>query len=354
MTKTPTSTHSESNSEPLDTLLPLLWGFVPARVIQLATERGLFDSFGATGDVTLSLQEICEKLEWKESPTTAALAVLERVGLIRCGDGAYTLCDSAKVYLRKNSTKSITPYLERKQKLEAAYEHLGTVLATGLPNDMMRKETKAAFGVNKSATRDFVRTMHAAAQDFGPTLVNKLTTLLDPKEPNTFLDVGCGHGSLSELLAEKFEYSQVSAFDLSGVTEWARSHIAKQPALKPRVSIHTSDWKTWRWSENAYDLVLLSQVLHEFEKSEAEKLFARASESITVNGLVVVVSVGDISHESGDLLSAIFSLNMLVETGGFNPNVATLREWGDKVSLKEILVERLPGGRSVWIGKKKK
>lgn len=352
MTKKQTSRRLKSTDSLSDTL-QLLWGFVPGRAIETAFEAGFFELFGLEGTDRISQNTVCERLNWNVHGATVIIRLFERLSLVKvCGDGAIELTMQSIKCLREAGVYTLASYLKRRHRLELAYEQLAISLRTGAPNEMMSTETRAAFGLNRQATAEFVEAMRMSAEKFGPDLIHRLNSTRTIENPFKILDVGCGPATLSVLLARQFPLSVIHAFDLSGVSEWARSTVVRA-GLERRIQVSSSDWNSWPWRYDAYDLVLLSQVLHEVPEDEASTLFRRACESLSAGGRVCVVLVGDgVGSPTGDLLHAVFSLNMLIETGGTNPTRQMLRDWGNRNRVREVTHALLPGGRSVWIGAK--
>jgi SAM-dependent methyltransferase len=359
MTEKQTSHHlkltdQDYDNQALEKLLLLLWGFVPARAVAVAVERGVFDFFGENGDAPKSVVDLAKCMSWQVQPTSALLRLLESLQLLKSiAPDTFALTWKAMRWLRTGTPHSLAPYFERRKQLELAYEQLDTVLSSGMPIEMMRKQTTLAFGLNRAATRDFMQTMQASALEFAPTLMDLIEEHLPPSQVNHFfLDVGCGPATLSLALYKRFSSAKINAFDLSGVSEWATSYVSAASA-SDRIKIFASNWLDWHWGVETCSLILLSQILHEFNEKESEKLFEQAATSLRQDGLLVVVLVGDVSScPDGDLLNRLFTLNMLVETGGMNPTRTLLDYWGKKYGLATLDVQPLPGGRSVWLCKK--
>lgn len=345
-----TSTRSSSRDEPNE-LLTIIWSFVPSRVVRLAAKAGFFSLFECDKKPRLSVNRIAARLGWARRPTRAVMRLLANLGLVTV-DGAFVELTSASyTWLHPKSPQNLSHYFLRCGQLETAYGNIDAVVKHDQPDAKMSLATKAAFGTNRDATKAFVLTMHASALAFANDLATEVRRLKRPAAPWRFLDVGCGRATLSCVLHDTFRSSQFSAFDLQGVSTWARRYV-REAGKQERIAVSDADWNNWPWKTQKYDVVLLSQVLHEVGSREASRLFSNASASLGPEGLLVVVMVGDGTTDEGDLLHSIFTLNILIETGGHNPTVSWLDEQAKKCGLTTMCLKTLPGGRSLWIGRK--
>jgi SAM-dependent methyltransferase len=121
-----------------------------------------------------------------------------------------------------------------------------------------------------------VRASGEAPEFFARHKLNCLVRLGATREQRV-LDYGCGTGSLTRLLLEQF--SVVSAYDPSALSlEQARS-------VAPRACYHGSEGAI---PESAFDLVILSGVLHHVPPSERAPLLEGVARKLCVGGRVVI------------------------------------------------------------------
>ena len=347
---TRTLTRSDLTND-LQSILETLWAFVPARVLSCAIEAGLLEAFGHGGQDVLSVADVAHRIGWALRPTRVALSVLSNVGIIRYVGDAIALNPKGIKWFRAGSNFYLPHYFDRCKSLAVAYQDLTTVLKTDSPNQTMLTHTKAAFGLNPTATNDFVLTMHAAASEFGPDVVAHVKSLASQHGPLRILDVGCGPATLSKLFANDFPLARIDAFDLPGVADLAKAHVSEW-SMDKTISVTTGDWNEWSWQSETYNLVFLSQVLHETTPNEAHNLFLSASLALRTGGFLLVVIVGDATVPGGDILHRLFAMNMLVETGGDNPTDEWMHQMEIESSLKRVRFTAIRGGRSLWIGQK--
>jgi len=342
--------HSDLTDD-LQSILETLWAFVPARVLSCAIEAGLLEAFGDGGREVLSVADVAHRIGWSLRPTRVALGLLSKVGVIRLVGDSVALTPKGIKWFSHGSSFYLPHYFDRCKRLELAYRDLSDVLRTDRPNQTMLAHTKAAFGLDSSATKDFVLTMHAAASEFGPAVVANVKSLVSQDRQLRVLDVGCGPATLSILLATAFPLARINAFDLPGVADLAKAYIA-EISMDKTISVTTADWNEWSWENGTHDLVLLSQVLHEATPHEAHELFLSASLAVRTGGFLVVVIVGDATVPGGDNLHRLFAMNMLVETGGDNTTHEWMHQMELESGLKRVRFTAIRGGRSLWIGQK--
>ena len=99
-----------------------------------------------------------------------------------------------------------------------------------------------------------------------------------------------------------------------------------------------------------FDVVVLSNALHEEKGDIAKKLFHKSIDLVAQDGLLMVIGFLDIN----DPIASIFSMNLQVELGSDNTTLDWIREEIKETSIREKQIVRLSGGKSLWLGEKNK
>jgi hypothetical protein len=92
-------------------------------------------------------------------PTRVALSVLENVRILRHIDDDIVVDCKRSKWFPIGSSYNLPHYSYRLKQLELAYEDLTTVLRTDSQNQTILSSTKAAFGLDSSASKDFALTI---------------------------------------------------------------------------------------------------------------------------------------------------------------------------------------------------
>ena len=125
------------------------------------------------------------------------------------------------------------------------------------------------------------------------------------------LDIGCGYGFLSYMLALTGPLRVVKGIDYDSV----KIKIANQGYLRSQ-SLKFEQVNALNYSFESYEGIVLSDVLHYLQPSEQELLMENCFKSLSQNGILLIregMSDQQIAHR-GTRLTEIFSTQIL----GFN------------------------------------
>jgi len=89
-------------------------------------------------------------------------------------------------------------------------------------------------------------------------------------QPFHLIDLGCGAGTVSAMILERFPQCRVTALDFSGaMIREAGKHLNDE-----RIRFVQADFSTWTW-DRSYDAIVSSLALHHLITDEHKKLFYR-------------------------------------------------------------------------------
>lgn len=155
-------------------------------------------------------------------------------------------------------------------------------------------------------------------------------------EGGKILDVGCGGGPWSLTIAEMRSDVTVTGLDQPEVVKEFLWH-ARERGLADRVDGLGADMFTAELDEEAYDVVLIAQVLRIVSPDQARELVHRMARMVRPGGsLVIVDAIAGDSDESRQRL-AVYALHLAIrnEIGGVHLE-STLRTWLEEAGLVEI------------------
>lgn len=120
-----------------------------------------------------------------------------------------------------------------------------------------------------------------------PRYREMLGVLLDylPAEckPRSILELGCGTGNLSALLAGRFPESAIRLVDVSGESlERCRARLG----VDARFSFQQEDFRRLAYEESRFDLVVSSISIHHLSAAEKQTLFAGVHRWLTRGGIL--------------------------------------------------------------------
>lgn len=173
------------------------------------------------------------------------------------------------------------------------------------------------------------------------------------KEAKTMLDIGGGHGGYARAALEVNPELNVLIYDLASAVEYGQSNLYNEP-LCENIKYKVGDARELEY-DNAFDIALLSDLLHYFTYSEKRDILKRSIKSLANNGLLIISKFRLDSDGTTPGFSSFFSLQKYLETpnSGFLETDAQCAELLDELGLKEVETYSLSEQKSLVIGRRK-
>ena len=253
-------------------------------------------------------------------PTDVLLSLLRSNHLIRTdADGRNFLTDLGREHLTVSSPWYLGPYYEPLRGAPA-YEGYIRVLETGKPANWQAQadgEDWHESMLDESFAKGFTALMNSRGTLFGQFLAKAVGPRLGQRK--RMLDVGGGSGIYSTTMVAKHPQLECTVLEQKPVDEIARLEIAKH-GLSQKVSVLSGDMFKIDWP--ACDIVLLSNVLHDWDFPEVRTLLAKATRSLPSGGLVIVHEAFLNDSKTGPLPVAEYSTLLMHITQGkcYTPN----------------------------------
>jgi 2-polyprenyl-3-methyl-5-hydroxy-6-metoxy-1,4-benzoquinol methylase len=131
-------------------------------------------------------------------------------------------------------------------------------------------------------------------------------------QPRKVLDVGAGHGLFGIEVANVVSNASITAIDWANVLEVAKRN-AELAGLSDRYKVINGNVFEMDWG-NGYDLVLISNILHHFEREKCILLFGKARSSLSSDGCVLVIDIMPNPDRISPPEQAAFAFLMLATT----------------------------------------
>lgn len=188
----------------------------------------------------------------------------------------------------------------------------------------------------------FIAAMHGRAVHAAPELVSKL----DLSGVSRVLDIGGGSGAFSMAFARAGESIRATVFDLPNVVSLTKKYIEKE-GLSHRIDTVAGDYNKDELPQG-YDLIFLSAIIHSNSPKQNQALFSKISNSLNIGGKIVVSDFIMDEDRTSPVFSAIFALNMLVNT----PSGDTFTESEVKSWMKAAGISFVERNDGIIVGKK--
>jgi len=156
--------------------------------------------------------------------------------------------------------------------------------------------------------KSFILAMNQG-KEIDPSLIKSLPF----QEEFKILDLGGGPGTFSLLFLQNFPKSKVYLFDLPETIKLNKKFLPKEVLKDKRFKMLSGDFLKDPIG-SGYDYIWLSSVIHSYGEKEVEKLINKCSLSLKKCGKILILDFFLNDDKTGPPFSALFSLNMLVNT----------------------------------------
>ena len=261
-----------------------------------------------------SLEQILSHFNFEGRPADVLLTLCRANGFIITDDaGGHALTTLAQEHLVKGSPWYLGPYYEPIRDTPIVQGFLN-VLKTGKPAHWQAKNDAEDWHesmLNAEFARSFTDLMNCRGLLLGQALARALTPLLGGR--TRLLDVGGGSGIYASTLIAAHPQLSGVVLEQAPVDDITRQEIAKH-GLTDRIQVVTGDMFDGPWP--AADVLLLSNVLHDWELAEVRLLLGKAARTLAPSGLLVIHEAFIRDDKTGPLPVAEYSALLMNITQG--------------------------------------
>ena len=256
-------------------LLETQFAFTLARLIMVATKLGVFEAL-AGGPATAA--QVAERCGTSAVGTEKLLFSLAGSGYLKAEDRGYVLTPVSRKWLLRDSPHSVADKLllqfHEWDWMELSEEYV----RNGEPIELHSMTDSEQWA-------SYQRGMRAMANTMAPEAVRRMTI---PKDPTDMLDIGGSHGYYSVALCRKHDKLRAVILDLPEAVEHAAPLLAAE-GMGDRVVHRAGNALTDDLGTNAYDLVLISQLIHHFSEEQNRELATRVARALRPGGFYAVL-----------------------------------------------------------------
>jgi hypothetical protein len=316
-----------------DLFLDRLWAFQETAALKAALRLGVFDALepgpasaeavaGAAAIAPKGARVLCDFLTIK--------------GFLTKADGLYALTGSSRVFLTRASPASlagVVEFLAGDFQIQQYVDH---------PEDMVRQGgavRQLALVPDHPMWVDFARHMGAFMAPMADAVAAQVAAW--GEAPARVLDIAAGHGRFGLALAALSPDTHVTALDWAPVVAVAQEH-ADAAAIGERFATIPGDAFQVDWGAG-YDIVLLPNFLHHFNRAMATEILVKARASLAPGGKVLVVEFVPNDDRISPPAAARFAYTMLGSTPeGDAYTAAEYAAMGEDAGLPRMTVTPLP------------
>ncbi len=251
----------------------------------IATALLHFDIFSWLSDHDdVAVEELSACFGFVDRPLDVLLTLCRSYGFIE-GVETVRLTILGREHLVKNSPWFLGPYYVPIRDAPIA-RTFREVLTLGKPGSWQAKDGGEDWHDSMrdpDFAREFIQLMNCRGLQFGQRLADEITPYLGDRIQ--LLDVGGGSGIYSATLCAAHEQLRATVLEQEPVDEIVRSEIARH-GMEEKISVISGDMFSMVWP--SVEIVLFSNVLHDWGVREVNDLLKKASACLKLGGLLVI------------------------------------------------------------------
>jgi len=326
-------------------------GFWASKVLLTAVELDLFTTLG---DGSRTATELGEALGLHPRGTYDFFDALVALKFLdRDGDGPggrYQNTPETGAFLNKASATYIGGLPEMlNARLFGFWDHLGTALRTGKPQNEMKTHGKQIFEelyAHESKLYQFLSAMTGFQAGNFTILAEKF----DFPRYGAVSDIGGALALLSCIVGQSHPHLRFNSFDLPPVAAHAQEHVDAAD-MTDRITIVSGDFFVDDLPRA--DVITMGNILHDWNLEKKKILIRKAFEALPEGGALIAVEnlIDDARRENA--FGLLMSLNMLIEFGdAFDYTGADFREWCSEAGFRSFEFIPLAGPTSAAVAYK--
>ena len=273
----------------------------------------------------MDTDSLLRRFEIAARPGDVLLTLCRSMDLIESdAEGGHRLTMTGREHLVSTSPWFLGPYYQPIADSPILKDHL-KVLRTGKPANWQAKGDGNDWHtsmLDPNFAKGFTDMMNCRGLSFGQALAKPLTPLL--KNYKHLLDVGGGSGIYSSTIVAACPHIKATVFEQPPVDEIVRGEIERHD-LADRIDVISGDMFADPWPSDV-DVVLLSNVLHDWDFPEVKTLLEKAAETLPSSGMLVIHDAFINDDKTGPLPVAEYSALLANITQG---KCYSAKEYGD-------------------------
>ena len=268
------------------------------------------DLFSRLENQAMDRQQICSTLEIQDRPADVMMTLFTAMGLVDRRDEGFGLTPLSRSYLTRGSHYSLLPYFASLGTRSVCRTMLN-VLRTGEPASWADSDRQEWVSAMQDAA--FAESFTAAMDSRGACFAPLLAKSLNCANRTRLLDIGGGSGIYACHLVREYPHLQASILEKPPADAVAGGFVGKM-GLSDRVGIVAGDM--FEKIPSGYDVHLLSNVLHDWDQDDVERILARSFQALTPGGSIAIHDTHINASKTGPPEVAEYSVLLMYSTEG--------------------------------------
>jgi SAM-dependent methyltransferase len=263
---------------------------------------------------SVTSEEICAHFGFAQRPVDVLLTLCRANNLLTTDDDhRHHLTAQSVEYFVSDSPWFMGPYYQPIKDTPIVLGFL-SVLRSGKPANWQAKDDAHdwhASMLDPEFARNFTALMNCRGRVFGQFLAKALAPHIGARRH--LLDVGGGSGIYASALVAAYPELSASVLEQSPVDSICRQEIANY-GLEDKITVIAADMFAQDWP--TVDMILFSNVLHDWDFPEVKILLQKATEVLTHGGLLIIHDAFINDDKCGPLAVAEYSSLLMNITQG--------------------------------------
>jgi O-methyltransferase domain/Dimerisation domain len=316
-----------------DRFIDNVFAYQKTAAVEAAIELDLFSAIGAGAD---SVETLAAKANASPRGVRILCDYLTVQELLIKDGKRYRLTPSSSVFLDKRSPacmSSVVDFLAAPEMMQLYLEDPAVFVRNGGSVGLANLAPDHPLWVKFA--RAMVPFMAPVAQGIAAEVARW------PSPPRKVLDVAAGHGVFGIAIGKAVPGARIVALDWRPVLAVALEN-ARLEGLETRYDTIAGSAFDVEWGTD-YDLVLVPNFLHHFDREGCVSLLGRARRALAAGGAVLVVEMVPNDDRVSPPFPAMFAFVMLASTpGGDAWTARELQEMGRAAGFADSMVQPLP------------
>ena len=280
-------------------------GYQRSEALKAAVELEVFTKIGE-GHKTV--RDIAEATGASERGIRILCDTMTVIGFLTKNDGEYGLTDMSAAFLDKNSRMYLGATMDflMSSKIKSGFEDLTNAVRQGGSTVTEEGSLDPESPLWVKFARGMVGMMMPSAQGIAANLG------FEPDRKLKVLDIAAGHGIFGIVLAQHYKNAEIHAVDWANVLQVATENAEKFGVAERHHLIEGSAFEVD--FGDGYDVVLLTNFLHHFDRQTNESLLRKIHRSLAEGGKVMTLEFVPNDDRVSPPAEAMFSLVMLAGT----------------------------------------
>ena len=293
-----------------------------------------FDLFGRLSRQPATSAELGAALGLAERPTAVLVTALRAFGLLAMdATGRLGLTELAREHLLPGGPFDVGDYVGLAAQSPGVLEMVERLRSNRPASHsagvaFIYREGVVSAMENEAAARHFTMALAGRARNVAPLLAERVAL---PTDARLLVDVGGGSGIYSIAFLQKPPHLRAIVLDRPEVLKVAQE-MADAHGVADRLSTQSADMFRDPLPSDA-DVVLYSNILHDWDIPECRALIARGAEALRPGGELLIHDVFLNDALDGPLPIALYSTALFTLTEGRAYSAAEYRAWLTEAGL---------------------